>query len=484
MLFNSVEFLIFLPIVFILYWFVFVERKIQNFLVVACSYIFYGWWDWRFLFLLVLTSFSSFYSGILMDRFEAKRRNRQLICASNVVLNLSILCIFKYYNFFVDSLETLLSDLFHYQLDWITLNIVLPVGISFYTFQALSYTIDVYRKDAPATNDIVEFFAFISFFPQLVAGPIERAKNLLPQFQSNRHFIYNEAVDGSRQMLWGFFKKLVIADNCATDLNPLWNSFEDYSGVNIWGLALLFTFQIYCDFSGYSDIAIGCARLFGIRLQDNFKVPYLSKSIPEFWRRWHISLMSWFRDYIYIPIGGSKRCRLITIRNTFVVFALSGLWHGANWTYVCWGLYHGILSTIYRLLNIKNKLYNAQVNNHIFISFLKVIQVIITFFFVVVGWVIFRSESISQAFDFICRMFQTAFSDFHPRLGSKYTIFFVIVLLILEYFQRDKRYVLEFPYSGIFKYRFVRWSVYVILFTVIFMFTFSGNSQQFIYFQF
>ena len=379
--FNSFEFLVFLPIVFVLYWFVFQKREWQNLLIVTASYVFYGWWDWRFLFLIVFTSVCSFYSGVLIERIgrgirpplapptqegkaalegplaqEGKQRQRQrLVCAANLIVNLLILGVFKYYNFFADSLAQLFWHLFHYQLDWVTLNVILPVGISFYTFQALSYTIDVYRKDVPVTKNIIEFCAFISFFPQLVAGPIERAKNLLPQFQRDRHFDYDQAVDGCRQMLWGFFKKVVIADRCAANLNPLWDSYTDYSGISLWGLALLFTFQIYCDFSGYSDIAIGCARLFGIRLLSNFNYPYLSKSIPEFWRRWHISLMTWFRDYVYIPLGGSRCAQWKVIRNTFIVFGVSGLWHGANWTFVCWGLYHGTLIVLYKLLHIDTK---------------------------------------------------------------------------------------------------------------------------------
>ena len=483
--FNSFEFLVFLPIVFVLYWFVFQKREWQNLLIVTASYVFYGWWDWRFLFLIVFTSLCSFYSGVLIERFEGSKRRQRLVCASNLILNFLILGVFKYYNFFADSLAQLFWQLFHYQLDWVTLNVILPVGISFYTFQALSYTIDVYRKDVPVTKNIIEFCAFISFFPQLVAGPIERAKNLLPQFQRDRHFDYVQAVDGCRQMLWGFFKKVVIADSCASDLNPLWDSYADYSGVSLWLLALLFTFQIYCDFSGYSDIAIGCSRLFGIRLLSNFNYPYLSRSIPEFWRRWHISLMTWFRDYVYIPLGGSRCAQWKVIRNTFIVFGVSGLWHGANWTFVVWGLYHGTLIVLYKLLHVNTKDKDILAAGRRLPSLKELSRVVVTFGLAVVGWVIFRAENISQAWDFVSRMFLTAFGDFHPRLGSISTFIAILLLMIVEYLQRDKAHVLQFSSGNrLFRYAVARWTVYLAMLVAIFYFYFNTVSQEFIYFQF
>ena len=484
MLFNSFDFLVFLPIVFVLYWFVFQKRNWQNLMIVTASYVFYGWWDWRFLFLIAFTSLCSFYSGVLIERFEGNRRCLRLVCTINIVLNFLILGIFKYYNFFAESLAQLFWQLFHYQMDWVTLNVVLPVGISFYTFQALSYTIDVYRKDVPVTHNIIEFFAFISFFPQLVAGPIERAKNLLPQFQRDRHFDYIKAVDGCRQMLWGFFKKVVIADSCAADLNPLWDSYTDFSGINLWGMALLFTFQIYCDFSGYSDIAIGCSRLFGIRLLSNFNYPYLSRSIPEFWRRWHISLMTWFRDYVYIPLGGNRCSQWKVVRNTFIVFGISGLWHGANWTFVCWGLYHGCLIVLYKLLHINTKDKDVLATGRWLPSINDLCKVTITFCLAVVGWVIFRAENISQAWNFVSRMFITAFDDFHPRLGSISTIVAVLLLYIIEYLQRDKVHVLQFSEHRLFRLTAVRWTIYLVIFAAIFYFSFNNVSQEFIYFQF
>ena len=499
--FNSLEFLVFLPIVFVLYWFVFRKREWQNLLIVMASYVFYGWWDWRFLFLIVFTSICSFYSGILIERWRGGAVARgcekcsapKLVCAVNLIVNFLILGVFKYYNFFADSLAQLFWHLFHYQLDWVTLNVILPVGISFYTFQALSYTIDVYRKDVPVTKNIIEFCAFISFFPQLVAGPIERAKNLLPQFQRDRHFDYEQAVDGCRQMLWGFFKKVVIADRCAANLNPLWDSYTDYSGINLWGLALLFTFQIYCDFSGYSDIAIGCARLFGIRLLPNFNYPYLSRSIPEFWRRWHISLMTWFRDYVYIPLGGSRCAQWKVIRNTFIVFGVSGLWHGANWTFVVWGLYHGTLVVLYRCFGgsvARGSEDTPAVGTNLVPPYLStlvppiknVFRVLVTFLLAVVGWVIFRAETISQAWDFVSRMFLTAFDDFHFRLGSINTFIAILLLMIVENLQRNKVHVLQFPDNRVFRCSSVRYMLYACI--VLLMFFYAGEVQTFIYFQF
>lgn len=491
MLFNSLEFLVFLPIVFVLYWFVFQKREWQNLLIVIASYVFYGWWDWRFLFLIAFTSVCSYYSGLLIEYYrgrrneEGEKRRQRLVCASNLILNFLILGVFKYYNFFADSLAQLVWSLFHYQLDRVTLNVILPVGISFYTFQALSYTIDVYRKDVPVNKNIIEFCAFISFFPQLVAGPIERAKNLLPQFQRDRHFDYVQAVDGCRQMLWGFFKKVVIADSCASDLNPLWDSYADYSGVSLWLLALLFTFQIYCDFSGYSDIAIGCSRLFGIRLLSNFNYPYLSRSIPEFWRRWHISLMTWFRDYVYIPLGGSRCAQWKVMRNTFIVFGVSGLWHGANWTFVVWGLYHGCLIVLYKLLHINTKDKEILAAGRWLPTLKDMCRVVVTFLLAVVGWVIFRAENISQAWDFVSRMFLTAFDDFHFRLGCANTIMAILLLMVVEYLHRDKVHVLQFSSGNrLFRYAAARWTVYLAMLVAIFYFYFNTVSQEFIYFQF
>ena len=343
MLFNSIEFAVFLPIVFLLYWFVFDyalrrckhQLFLQNLFIVVASYIFYGWWNWRFLILIAFTTLCSFLSGIGIERAQSPRM-RKAVMTVNIIINLAILGTYKYYDFFVRSF----AELFGCQADSLLLHLVLPVGISFYTFQALSYSIDVYRRQIQPTHDLVAFTAFLSFFPQLVAGPIERATNLLPQFLQKRHFDYTQAVDGMRQILWGLFKKIVVADNCATYVDTVFADYAAYSGSTLLLAAVLFSIQIYGDFSGYSDIAIGTAKLFGIKLMRNFNVPYFSRDIAEFWRRWHISLTTWFRDYVYIPLGGKKKHQLL---NMAVVWALTGLWHGASWNFVLWGLYFFVI---------------------------------------------------------------------------------------------------------------------------------------------
>lgn len=481
MSFNSFEFLIFLPVVFLLYWFVFRTRRLQNILILIASYVFYGWWDWRFLFLIAATSLSSFCSGLLLERYEGRSRWRKVISGSNIIFNLGILGTFKYYNFFVENLDALLRATLGYHLDWVTLKIILPVGISFYTFQALSYSIDIYRRQLRATRDIVEFFAYISFFPQLVAGPIERATNLLPQFQRIRYFDRSKAVDGLRQMLWGFTKKMVIADSCAAVVNEHWNEYADLNGLSLFVLATLFSFQIYCDFSGYSDIAIGCARLFGFNLMRNFNYPYFSRSIPEFWRRWHISLMSWFRDYVYFPLGGSRCSKWKTIRNIYIVWAISGLWHAANWTYICWGLFHATLLTIYLLLDINTKYKENVGHGRILPNIKEMSQIVLTFFLVIISRVFSRSENIQQAYGFMRHMFLSAFDGFNLPFG-KMLLLYGAALLFVEWFQREKQHALQFPDIRPFRYRWVRWTVYYILLVLIAQKL--GNEQTFIYFQF
>lgn len=479
MLFNSFAFICFLPIVFILYWYVFKTRRWQNFLIVIASYIFYGWWNWRFLLLIAFTSFCSFINGLLISKYEGKRNIQKVISASNIIINLLILSIFKYYHFFVDNLDVLLSNL-GYHIDWVTMNIVLPVGISFYTFQALSYTIDIYQKKIKPTTNIIDFFAYISFFPQLVAGPIERATNLLPQFQIKRTFDYTKATDGCRQMLWGFFKKIVIADNCATIVNANWEHYQDIGGITLLIIGILFTFQIYCDFSGYSDIAIGCARLFGFNLMRNFNYPYFSRNIPEFWRRWHISLMTWFRDYIYFPLGGSHSSKLKTIRNIFIVWGISGLWHGANWTFVFWGLYHATLLAIYNALGINTKYKHEAAHGKQIPNIKEFVQIIITFFLTIIGWIIFRAESLKQAANYIYSMFTNYSFDPNKLYGK--TIILCLTMTFIEWMQRDKQHPLQFPDNKLFNHRTVRWGIYYFIILSIIMF--AGKNQTFIYFQF
>lgn len=480
MLFNSFEFLIFLPIVFLLYWFVFKPLKWQNLFVVAASYLFYGWWDWRFLILIAITTFCSYASGLLIQKYAGRRTRRRIVCATNILLNLIILGIFKYLNFFGENFALLL-DALGFKCDWVTLDILLPVGISFYTFQALSYTIDVYRGNIQPTRNIVAFFAFISFFPQLVAGPIERATNLLPQFLVPRKFDYAKAVDGMRQILWGLFKKMVVADNCAVAVNMIFDQYQSFDGLTLFIGALLFTFQIYGDFSGYSDIAIGTARLFGINLMRNFNYPYFSRDIAEFWRRWHISLTTWFRDYVYFPLGGSRRGKWKSIRNTFIIFLVSGMWHGANWTFICWGAYNAALF-LPLLISGHNRRYTGVVaQGRLLPSLKELLQMAVTFLLVVIGWIIFRAENINDAFNYITLMV-TDFTPCVPQHG-KSALFYAALLLVVEWLHRDKQFGLQISDGGgLLARRTVRWAIYVVL--ALFTLLWAGTQEEFIYFQF
>ncbi|MCK5760566.1 MAG: MBOAT family protein, partial [Candidatus Delongbacteria bacterium] len=386
MLFNSIEFAIFLPIVFILYWFVFKKNlKAQNFFILTASYIFYGWWDWRFLSLIFFSSIVDYIVGIKLGKTE-KPGLRKILLLTSISVNLGFLGFFKYFNFFSESFADAFT-LFGTSIEPSRLNIILPVGISFYTFQTLSYSIDVYRKKLEPTNDIVAFFAFVSFFPQLVAGPIERATHLLPQFYKKRKFDYFRAVDGSRQILWGLFKKIVVADNCAVYANDIFKNYEQYSGGTLLLGGVFFAFQIYGDFSGYSDIAIGTGRLFGFSLMRNFAFPYFSRDIAEFWRRWHISLSTWFRDYVYIPLGGSKGSSLLKVRNIFIIFLVSGFWHGANWTFLAWGFLNALYFIPLMLLN-KNRINTDNAaQGKIFPSIKETFQILVTFLLTSFAWI-------------------------------------------------------------------------------------------------
>lgn len=469
----------FLPIVFLLYWFVFKPLRWQNLFVVAASYLFYGWWDWRFLILIAVTTFCSFASGVLLEKCEGQRVRQKWISASNIMLNLLILCAFKYYNFFGENLKELFSA-FGMQLDWVTLDVLLPVGISFYTFQALSYTIDVYQHKIKATHDVIAFFAFISFFPQLVAGPIERATSLLPQFLAPRTFSYDKAVDGMRQILWGLFKKMVVADNCAAAVNLIFDEYQALDGINLFLGAVFFTFQIYGDFSGYSDIAIGTARLFGIDLMRNFNFPYFSRNIAEFWRRWHISLTTWFRDYIYIPLGGSRCGKWKVARNTLIIFLVSGFWHGANWTFICWGAFHALLFFPLFILGKNRKYKDVVAKGRVLPTLKEMCQMVFTFLLAVMGWIIFRAESMRQAWGYLVYMV-TRFHFCMPEYGKK-ALVYIFVLLIVEWLQREKQFGLQLEFKGMFRHRAVRWGVYYILF--ISSLLLAGKQEEFIYFQF
>ncbi len=481
MLFNSLEFLIFLPIVFLLYWGIgrIGGRNYQNILIVAASYLFYGWWDWRFLLLIAFTTFASYTSGILIEQCQERKRWRLGLCITNVILNLAILCYFKYCNFFGENFVALCNT-FGWDLDWVTLDILLPVGISFYTFQALSYTIDVYRQKMTATRDIVAFFAFISFFPQLVAGPIERATNLLPQFLKPSTFVYVDAVDGLRQMLWGFFKKIVVADNCALAVNLIFDEYQTLDSWNLLAGAFFFTFQIYGDFSGYSDIAIGTAKLFGINLMRNFNYPYFSRDIAEFWRRWHISLTTWFRDYIYIPLGGSRCSRWKVMRNTMIIFLVSGFWHGANWTFIVWGIYHALLFFPLLYLGKNRKNMDTIAMGRQLPSPKEALQTLTTFILVMIGWIVFRAENIGQAWEYLVRMF-TNFSYNRPIYAVE-TFAFIFLMLIIEWFQRNRQHGLQINGINWLVNRTIRWAMYYILLIGIILL--AGKDETFIYFQF
>ena len=513
MLFNSFEYLIFLPIVFLLYWFVFdyamrkCKRQLlwQNLFVVVASYIFYGWWDWRFLILIAITTILSFLSGIGIEKAPTQR-GKKVVMIANIVVNLGILGVYKYYDFFAREF----AELIGIESDFLLLHLILPVGISFYTFQALSYSIDVYRKQIEPCHDIVAFTAFLSFFPQLVAGPIERATNLLPQFQRKRSFDYATAVDGMRQILWGLFKKIVVADNCATYVDTVFADLSNQSGSTLVLAAVLFTFQIYGDFSGYSDIAIGTAKLFGIKLMRNFNVPYFSRDIAEFWRRWHISLTTWFRDYVYIPLGGSRPdtsrllplasrlstsayTKCIAVRNTFIIFLLSGFWHGANWTFVLWGAYHALLFVPLLLLN-KNRRYrdtvaiitlpDGTIKTKFFPSLKEAGQMLLTFALAVFGWIIFRAQDIEQLGEVISTICSDSLLSVPYLVNRTYYMPMIInisILVIVEWLNRSNAGVLS---ARVFKMnQLSRWLLYLLLIVLIYFFG-KFDYTQFIYFQF
>ena len=489
MLFNSFDFAIFLPIVFILYWGVFNKNiRVQNLLILFSSYLFYGWWDWRFLFLIFLSTIIDFILGIAIFN-STKKNKRKFLLMSSLFVNLGLLGVFKYYNFFLDNLIQAFS-FFGNTISLNSLNIILPVGISFYTFQTLSYTIDIYKKRIIPSNDFISFAAFVSFFPQLVAGPIERAKNLLPQFKTKRKFQYNNAVDGMQQILWGFFKKIVIADTCATYSNLIFNNYGEYTGLSLFLGAVFFAFQIYGDFSGYSDIAIGTSRLFGFNLMQNFNFPYFSRDIAEFWRRWHISLSTWFRDYLYIPLGGSKGSNFNKIRNVFIIFLVSGFWHGANWTFVTWGAINAFYFLPLLILK-KNRIYTDSISSNRLLPNLKEsYQMLRTFFLVVIAWVFFRSENIFNAFDFLQLMLKGVFEKqgyiqvldlFYFKIGWSFPLI-VIGFLIIEWLGRNSQFAIEKFYLK--NSKVVRYLFYYILIILSIWFLINGEEQEFIYFQF
>ena len=490
MLFNSLDFAVFFPIVFILYWIVAKHLTLRNVLILVASYVFYGWWDWRFLFLIAISTLVDFFVGKAIYKSENTSKRKQLLSIS-LLVNLGFLIYFKYTNFFIDTFVDSFK-LFGKELEISTLNIILPVGISFYTFQTLSYTIDIYRKQLQPTNNLLAFSAFVAFFPQLVAGPIERASHLLPQFYKTYKFNYKLVKSGLLLMAFGLFKKMIIADRAALYVNEVYNNVDDYNGVGYMYATILFAFQIYCDFSGYSDIAIGLGRTMGFDLMKNFNSPYISKSLTEFWRRWHISLSTWFRDYLYIPLGGNKKGNYRTYANIFIVFVVSGFWHGAAMTFVIWGAIHGLILMIEKgSFKFRQKLFNkvglnkSNFSNHLFFG-------LIIFFIVCVAWVFFRANTLSDSYQVVWGMFnsfnlgdlfnkETYLIGFKPNEFKIITIS-ILFLFIIESIHNKYNLIKLLNKQGII----FRWQVYACIVLSIIIFGIYGdrNIQEFIYFQF
>jgi D-alanyl-lipoteichoic acid acyltransferase DltB (MBOAT superfamily) len=440
-------------------------------------------WDWRFLFLILFSSLVDFTVGLALLNQDDWRKRKLLLWAS-IFINLGILGVFKYYNFFVQNFVDAFS-FFGKEIEIRSINIILPVGISFYTFQTLSYGFDVYKKKLIPTKSFIDFSAFVSFFPQLVAGPIERATHLLPQFYKKRTFNYELASDGLRQMLWGFFKKIVIADNCANLANQFFDNYTEYPGSALFLGALFFTFQIYGDFSGYSDIATGCARLFGFDLMQNFNFPYFSRDIAEFWRRWHISLSTWFRDYLYIPLGGSKGSLWMKIRNTFIIFIVSGFWHGANWTFITWGALNA-LYFLPLLLTQRNRInLDGIAQGKLIPKFKDFIAMLFTFILTVIAWIFFRSQSMHQAIEILNRIFSASLFSNPQLMDVRHTylvMFLILVFIVFEWLGREGKYGFSFVMK--LKQKWMRWGFYCFLLLIIYLYGYQGEAIEFIYFQF
>ena len=477
MFFNSLHFAVFLPIVFVLYWFVFNKNKSwQNALLIVASYYFYACWDWRFLFLLVFSTLLDYFSGIQIEKSKSVKEGKFWFWLS-VLINLGFLGVFKYYNFFATSFTELING-FGFQVNPFLIKVVLPVGISFYTFHGLSYVIDIYYKRIKAETNFIDYSLFVSYFPLLVAGPIERATHLLPQVKVKREFSYEKAKEGIHQIIWGLVKKVVIADSCALYANEVFNHHEQMNSLSLMLGAIYFAFQIYGDFSGYSDIALGTSKLFGIDLLKNFNFPYFSRDIAEFWRRWHISLSSWFRDYLYIPLGGSKGGKWMQVRNTFIIFLVSGFWHGANWTFIAWGFLNAIYFLPLLLLN-KNR--NNLEDIHFkwnFNGFRTLFQVFITFLMTTFAWVFFRAKSISDAILYIKNMFTNLNFDSQYLGNARYAHEIVGLLAFFVLFEWFNKYKIE-PISG--KYENVKLLFCIIAILALGVFS---DYKEFIYFQF
>jgi alginate O-acetyltransferase complex protein AlgI len=483
MLFNSLDFVLFLPIVFMAYWFVAKgNRKRQNSLLLISSYFFYSCWDWRFLFILIFSTLLDYYTGIKMSEAVNQKLKRFWFLLS-IIVNVGLLGVFKYFNFFAASFAEAASNIGLAISPWV-LKVVLPVGISFYTFHGMSYVIDIYRNRIKPERDFVDYALFVSFFPLLVAGPIERATHLLPQFKKLRTFDYSKTVDGLRQILWGLFKKILIADNCAEFANLIFNNSSDYNGSTLLLGAIFFSFQIYGDFSGYSDIALGTARLFGIELLRNFAFPYFSRDIAEFWRRWHISLSTWFRDYVYIPLGGSKVSLFKKVRNTFIIFIISGFWHGANWTFIAWGALNALYFMPLLLSNSNRDNVELVAKGKFFPSVRELFSILFTFVLTVFAWIFFRSESIEHAMLYISEILSPSLFLLPSFIGigrAVLPVCLVVFFVLIEWNGRECQYAIE--NSGRNWPRSIRWAFYSLLIFAIGMFMPSVESP-FIYFQF
>ena len=478
MLFNSINFAIFLPIVFTLYW-LFSKQNLryQNILLLISSYFFYSCWDWRFLFLLIFSTVLDYFTGIQMVK-TSNIKHREFWFWISIMVNLGFLGIFKYYDFFIKSFAIAFAKV-GINMNPYMLNVILPVGISFYTFHGLSYVIDIYNNRIKPEKNLIDYAVFVGFFPLLVAGPIERATHLLPQIKEKRIFDYSKAVNGMRQILWGLFKKIVIADQCAHYANMIFNHHADYSGSTLLLGLVFFSFQIYCDFSGYTDIAIGTARLFGIDLLRNFAFPYFSRNIAEFWRRWHISLTTWFRDYIYFPLGGSKGGKWLKIRNVMLIFLISGLWHGANWTYIIWGLLNG-LYVLPSILFPSGKNTAEIVAQGKYLPTLKeFLSIILTFTLTLFAWIIFRSPSIESAISYASKVFSNSLFTV-PTVRPTKIFLLILIFITIEWLGREAQFAIA--NVGAKWSKGLRWLFYYLL--VLTTLYFAGDEQQFIYFQF
>jgi len=483
MVFNSLDFLIFLPIVFICYWFLFSKKiKIQNSFLLLASYLFYGLWDWRFLFLIFASTLVDFIIGQAIYNSNSDKKRKTWLWFS-VIFNVGLLGFFKYYNFFIDSWVDFIS-VFGYDLksSW-TLQIILPVGISFYTFQTMSYSLDIFYKRLKPTKDFISFAIFVSFFPQLVAGPIERASNLLSQITTKRTFDSKQCTEGLKLILWGMFKKVVIADSIAPIVDDIFANYTDYPASTLILGVSLFSFQVYGDFSGYSDIAIGTSKLFGIELMSNFKFPTFSRNVAEYWQRWHVSLSTWFRHYIYIPLGGNRVGKIKSIRNIIIIFLVSGFWHGANWTFIVWGAIHAVLYIPVFLMG-RNRIYMNTVvaENRWFPSLTEIAQIILTFSLVTFSRVFFRSESITDAFGFIKQIISNFnYESYQHPLGYRMIDYFILLGLFTVYefrIRRDERA----PFK--FNSKIVRFIIYTLVILGMLLFYDDRIDRSFIYFQF